>query len=77
MPLSIRTKKDTNPPPQLPGPACPNPPASATYRCALFKGPLFVDDKFNLGQNRVRPGTAEDDVFQTRIRGSNGTFNPF
>lgn len=59
---------------QVIGVGCPNPPAMATYRCSMYSAPLVVSTDVNYGQLRAPTGSNLTDVFQARIRGSNGMY---
>ncbi|KAF2683783.1 hypothetical protein K458DRAFT_487868 [Lentithecium fluviatile CBS 122367] len=58
-------------PTQQPGEACPDPPASATYRCVLFSEGITVGGNTNVGQNRG-PANSKGTTFMTAFRASNG-----
>ena len=54
-----------------PGISCPNPPAVAVTKCALYSEPVTKNDCINNGQE-IGPLDSSDNPFKIIIRGSNG-----
>lgn len=59
-----------------PGPKCPNPPATANFKCSLFGAPINSSMATNFGENKP-PADAKGQEFVVKIRISNGMlFSP-
>jgi hypothetical protein len=54
-----------------PGPNCPNPPATANFKCTLFTAPVSAGLATNQGQI-LPPADASGKEFGVKIRASNG-----
>ncbi|KAF2276855.1 uncharacterized protein EI97DRAFT_433085 [Westerdykella ornata] len=58
-------------PSKVPGPQCPNPPATAVYNCALY-GSLITNSSAMATDVAIGPADASGQPFVVRVRGSNG-----